>query len=450
MLLFACNQNNTQEDNLQQLLERQAEIETVKEESVNELDRLKDSLVQEKRALLSQRESQDLQIRQMERDQQMLVEQLKDRESSELSAREDELLGRVQVYKDSIALLKQEVVQLNSHLDSIERSLVYYDVQEQRSVERLASGIEEIDRRMEQREARKMQEKKNLNLLQKRVSVALKKAEAFELERQMYQDELDALMRENASDKKKLPFQEKVLELDSTIAVQNKQISRLEKEIAQAVSYISETDALMKSLKEQVREEHDEKEIIESFILSEKARLNKELAQLQETRSTLLEEQETIHENLAETSQQMEQLNRDAELIRNKEMSDILRMQAENEASEVLLADEEISFLEAVPDPLASLLTEAFESGDSSNEELASLIKMGDQLDSMQHMIQQEKTEIAKTRKALSEQRAEAASRRARLSKTAGSAAIIILIGGVGVLSLFYFLGRRSKKTRRS
>jgi hypothetical protein len=75
---------------------------------------------------------------------------------------------------------------------------------------------------------------------------------------------------------------------------------------------------------------------------------------------------------------------------------------------------------------------------------------MGEQLDSMQHMIQEEKTEIAKTRKALSEQRAEVASRRAKLGKTAGSAAILLLLGGTGVLALFYYLGRRSKKSNRS
>jgi hypothetical protein len=75
---------------------------------------------------------------------------------------------------------------------------------------------------------------------------------------------------------------------------------------------------------------------------------------------------------------------------------------------------------------------------------------MGDQLDSMQQMIQEEKTEIAKTRKELAEQRAEAASRRAKLSKTVGSIVILLLLGGFGVLYLFYYLGRRSKKSRQS
>ena len=138
------------------------------------------------------------------------------------------------------------------------------------------------------------------------------------------------------------------------------------------------------------------------------------------------------------------------ELIRNKEMREILQQQADIEQSEAQLAEDEIDLLESVPHPLHPGLSQANVAGDSSEQELISLLKMGDQLDSIQQMIREEKTEIAKNRKELSEQRAEAASRRAKLAKTAGSAAIILLVAGAGVLYLFYYLGRRSKKSRKS
>lgn len=450
IVLTSCNQAGKQDDNIQQMLDRQAKIEDQKEESVNELYDLRESLVMEKEALISQRDSQQNRIDRMEKDQQMLVDQLKEEEMEELSSRETELLARIESHKDSIALLKNEISQLNTDLDSIETSLRYYEIQEERTGVRLESGIEEIDRRMAQRETRKERELKNVELLRKRVNVAQKKQDAFNLERQMYMDELDELLRKNANQESKAPYETKVNELDSIIEAEQSNINRLKDEIAQVEAFIKETDAVMAELQDQVRLEYDKKEIIKSFIVSEKQRLESELEQLQQTRSNLMAEQTNINENLTATQAQIESINRNAELIRNREMSEILRQQAENEQSEARLAEDEINLLEASPDHYKSVFPEVYVAGDSSNQELASLLKMGDQLDSMQQMIQEEKTEIAKTRKELSEQRAEAASRRAKLGKVAGSAAIILLLGGAGVLYLFYYLGRRSKKSRQS
>jgi hypothetical protein len=303
---------------------------------------------------------------------------------------------------------------------------------------------------MAQREARKERELKNVEMLRKRVNIAQKKKEAFNLERQMYMDELDELLRENASHESKAPYETKVRELDSIITAEQSNINNVKDDIAQAETFIAETDAVMAELKEQMRMEYDRKEIIESFIASEKERLELELKQLQQTRSKLLTEQTTINENLTATQRQIEKINREVELIKNRKMSEILQQQAEIEQSEARLAEEEIKLLEAPTSHLDSLFAESYVPGDSSDKELISLLKMGDQLDSMQQMIQEEKTEIAKTRKELSEQRAEAASRRAKLSKTAGSIAILLLLGGVGVLYLFYYLGRRSKKSQQS
>jgi chromosome segregation ATPase len=450
LILTSCNQSGKQDENIQQLLDRQAEIEDRKEESVNTLFNLRDSLATEKELLISQRDSQQDRITRMEKDQQMLVDQLKESEVQELSSLEGELRDRIESYEDSIAFLKKEISQLNTYLDSIEASLKYYEVQEERTGVSLESGIEEIDRRMDQRDARKELEMKNVEMLRKRVNVAQKKKDAFNLERQMYVDELDELLRENASAESKAPYEAKVHELDSIITSEQSNINNLRDEIAQAETFIAETDALMAELKEQVRMEYDRKEIIESFIVSEKERLELELKQLQQTRSKLLTEQTSINENLAATQRQIEKINRDVELIRNRKMSEILQQQAEIEQSEARLAEEEIKLLDDPPNPLDSLFAESYVPGDSFDKELISLLKMGDQLDSMQQMIQEEKTEIAKTRKELSEQRAEVASRRAKLGKTAGYVVIILLLGGVGVLYLFYYLGRRSKKSRQS
>jgi hypothetical protein len=89
LILNSCNRSGKQDENIQQLLDRQAEIEDRKEESVNQLYQLRDSLALGKEALISQRDSKQDRIDRMENDQQMLVDMLKEGEVEELSLRED-------------------------------------------------------------------------------------------------------------------------------------------------------------------------------------------------------------------------------------------------------------------------------------------------------------------------------------------------------------------------
>lgn len=443
-LLSACSSGQNEQDNVDKLLDRQAKIQEEQEQSVDQLENLKDSLVNEKKSLLDQRDTKDQQIQQMEENQDVLTEKLKEEEANEVFAQRAEMEAQIKVYKDSIAQMKSEVEILNVSLDSIENNLELYNVQEVRTDQSLESGIAEIDERMTNRENRKQQEIKRIELLRKRVQVAEKKKEAYELEKELYVGELNALLRNNATEKELAPFEQQIHEMDSIIAIETNHKNSLVEEIRQAEKFVNETENLMKELRAQIKEEYERKEIIETFIDSEKERLSQELEQIQNTRRALLEEQEDVSENLTKTEMQISRLNKDLELIKNKEMSDILQMQADIEKSEANLAQEEINLLEDSP---ALVSTKAPLDADSANEELYTIFSMGNQLDSLNELIQVEKTEIAKTRMELSEKRAEAAEKRAKFGRAVGVVAIVLILGGIALLALFYYLGRRSRKS---
>jgi len=280
--------------------------------------------------------------------------------------------------------------------------------------------------------------------------VADKKIEAYNLEKQMYVDQRDELLRASAPEEEKAPYLLKISAMDSIIMAERDNKSSIEKEIRQAEAYISETDALMQELQAQVKAEYDKNKVIESFIISEKERLNKELEQIQESRKDLLTQQSAVSENLTKTEQEISQLEKDAELIRNKEMSSILEMQAEIEESEADLAGEEINLLDEGLALMEDLLTgdaELKESSDTSG--LVALMVLAEELDSLGKMIQEEKAEIAKTRQDLALKRAEAAEKRANFGRTAGAVAVLLVIAGIALLTLFFYLGKkyRGKKS---
>ena len=83
---------------------------------------------------------------------------------------------------------------------------------------------------------------------------------------------------------------------------------------------------------------------------------------------------------------------------------------------------------------------------DTTLEELQSLKRLGDQLDSLNDQIQQEKAAIASARKELSEKKAEAARQRARFGRTLGTLIVVIVLGGIVLLTLFYYMGKRARK----
>jgi chromosome segregation ATPase len=443
VLLSGCKNNRTDDDNLEKLLERQAVRQEVQQQSLEQMERLKDSLASQKKSLLDQRDSKDLQIRQLENNQQQLADQLKEEEAKAVSSQKADLEKQITLYEDSISNLKIEIGGLDSQLDSLEKSLDFFDLQETRVESRLESGIEEIDQRMTQRENRKQMEIKRIGLLQKRVQVSDKKLEAYRLEKQMYVDERDQMLRDQASEEELQPYEEKISDMDSVIAGEMGNKKSIEQEITQSQQYIAETDDIIEDLQNQIKDEYSKQEVIDSFIAAEKKRLNKELEQIKNNRNTLLAQQESISGELARTGVQIDRLNKDVELIRNKKMSDILESQAEMEKAEASLAEEEMDLFLAAPGmPLVPLMA-----ADTSNEELQTVLDLGVQLDSLNELIQQEKAEIAKTRQELSEKRAEVAEKRARFGRTVGITAIVLIVAGIALLGLFYYLGRRSRKS---
>ena len=442
LIMSACKSGRTNDENVQKLLDRQAEMQELQEESVDQLQGLKDSLSQEKKSLLDQRDSSDRHIRRMEENQRLLVDRLKDKAASDVASDRDELEKRINEYEDSIRILKGELELLNSRLDSLEENISFYEVQEGQTGQYVQSGIAEIDQRMTSRENRKQQEIKRLDLLKRRAQVADKKIEAYNLEKQMYADQRDDLLRSSASDEDLAPYQKKISELDSTILAEENNKSTIEKDIQQAGAYISQTDTLMSNLQAQVKQEYNKKSIIESFINSELERLGSELEQIEQNRKELLARQASATESLKKAQQEVGQLEKNAELIRNRKMSDILEMQARIEGSEADLADEEINQLKegnVQEGRDVSLIS------DTADEGLVSLLSLGEELDSLNELIRQEKTSIAETRKELARKRAEVAQKRASFARTTGTLVIVLIIGGIALLSLFYYLGRRSR-----
>lgn len=444
MVLAGCQSRTNEQDNIDKLLDQQAQIKEKQESALNDLEKLKDSLASEKSTLLEEKESKDMEIKRLENDQALLLEEFNQADSANLSTMKTKLETQIQNYRDSITLLKKDMEDLNESLDSLNKNLAIYQVQESRTMERLESGVKEIDERMKNREARKNQEMKRMGLLERRIGVSDKKIEAYRMERQLYVDERDELLRTNAAEDNLAPFNARIAVMDSTIRAEEQSRQSLVDEKEQAEQFIAETDRIMKELNTQILEEYDRQEIIESFIASEKERLQGELENLRQTRQRLLEEQATIATEMEKLDLQVADLDRDMNLISNREMSEILDQQASIEFTEAALAREEVKMLDEMGDAYVSYSVLS----DTLGEEMKSLLKMGDELDSLHALIQAEKAQIAGTREELSEQRARVAEQRARIGRAAGITVLIIVLAGAGLLTLFYFLGKRARSRK--
>lgn len=442
LVMTGCKTRTDSEQEVEKLLERQTQIQEAQEASVEELERIRDSLDRQEDSLLSERETRTRHITRLQQNQQILAERLRQEEQSDISSEKEELQGQIAAYEDSIATIQTEIASLNSTLDSIDRTLRFYNMQEERTEETLASGISEIDQQITRRENLQRQELERAELLRKQLVVADEKIEAFQLERQLYEDERDELLRKNASGEKLEPFRNKIAEVDSVIGDVRTDKQSIQNELDQLLISIAETDEMIERLHGQIDQQYDRKDIMEGFIVGEKERLQRELDNLRTSRRQMIARQEKINRSLSGTEEQLASLDRRMELVRNREMSEILEEQAALARTEAGLAEEEARQLRESGDTLF----QARPVPDTADRELLALAGMSAELDSLQALIQEEKAQIAETRMELAERRAEAASQRARFGRTVGIVVAVIILGGIALLALFYYLGRRTRQ----
>ena len=212
VILSGCNTGSKEEDNIQKLLDNQAQMEQAQE-------------------------------------------------ASDVTEKRSELEQQVAGYADSIAMLKQQIFTLNNQIDSVERNISIHQVQEQQTKQYLASGISEIDQQMQQREEQKQQTLKRLELLRRRLSVNDKKMEAYQLERQRYSDELDEMLRKNVSEGELAPYRNRMAEMDSVINDQQRERETLEQEITQAQTQVAETEDFLTRMDTEIKAEYNRKSV---------------------------------------------------------------------------------------------------------------------------------------------------------------------------------------------
>ena len=253
---------------------------------------------------------------------------------------------------------------------------------------------------------------------------------------------MDDLLRINATDEQLAPFRNKIVDMDSIIGKQQVRVRDLDMELDQTMQWISETDTVMNELQSKIELQYNRNDIIEGFISAEKQRLGKELDRLEKERKGLLSEQKVVKADMDSTEVGISSLNRRLELIKNREMSDILDLQAALERSDAGLDREEIQMLKES----AGTNRQGIEvKSESTSKEFRSLIALSNRMDSLKSSIREEKTGMVRARLELSEKKAQAADQRARFGRTMGIFALVLVLGGIALLTFFYYLGRRAR-----
>jgi chromosome segregation ATPase len=439
IVLAGCKSDGSQDREVQKLLDRQAEVKERQEESVDRIRQIKDSLKHEKKSLLEQRDLKDRQVQQMAQNQQALVDQLNSEEQTRVASQKQKLQEQITAYEDSIKNLKATLTSLGTDIDSLEQSMKFYGIQEENAEEVMQTGISEIDDRIAKLEESKDEYAERAGIIRKRISIFDKKIEAYEMERSLYVDEKDRLLRSDASDETLAPYFDRISRLDSVLEEQRNDKELLKAELAQVNGWISDTDEMIAGLESRIRNQYNRTEIVESYIKSEKQRLENELASLRASRENLISEQDLISKERSRIERDIASLDRKMELVRNREMSQILELQAEIQKSDASLTEEQIRNMTSEGTTGGEVLS----MGD--NEELNDLILLSEELDSLKSSIAEEKQEILRTRMELAERRAEVAKKRAAFGRAAGMLILILVIGGLAIATLFYFLGRRAR-----
>jgi predicted nucleic acid-binding Zn-ribbon protein len=353
-------------------------------------------------------------------------------------AEKSALENRLSTLNDSLDAVASKIQEMDQEKQSLNVKEEQLSDQLGSAREKLVTGIEAVDERLDEIERQRLVKQQELALNQQKIALAEKKIQLLNDEKNLYLREKNDLLRKGAEDTELDNYNLKISEIEGYIQDENNKIKNAESSSNTITAWLVDVDALDSRLRNMMEEEYSENETIESFTTEELERLqneqksvNAEMARLDSIRKLLDDQRSSVDEQLASVDEEIS-------LMKGKDLAEILAERSALEEQEAELSEEEAALMKEGSEGTASSV-----SGLSDNELLSELEQ---EIRERRSSIETLKSEIAEEQEALARKKAEIEERRSKAASALGITAIALIIAGLLVIVAFYFIGRRNKK----
>ncbi len=445
MLIAGSCSSNQSEKEAQKLLEKQKsaleESEKLLDETFKEVQVFKDSLENEQLKLVNRRNQVERDLEELESNKEQYAETLKEDQQEELSQQKADLQNRLKTIEDSIALVQEKRDDILKEKDTIEIKEQQLSEQKTVSREKLVTGIDDIDNRLDKIDEQRLLKLNEIELNEQKINLARKKIELLEDEKNIYQREKNKLLKNNGDEAELEKYDLKISEINGYLKDEQNKIKSAESNINTLKEWIADADAMKEKLKDMMDSEYSRDETIAEFTREEISRLKNERQMLDTELKDLTGLKGRLSEKRASLNETLLSLEEKSELVKSKELSEILAERAglEKQEAELAVREKEMVQQKAVPEEIAGI-TEVFSGSDilKSIEESVELKRK--QIDILRYEIAEDEAQLAK-------QKSDIETRRAKNVRNITLTIVIFVIAGIVLVGALYTIGRRRRKT---
>jgi predicted nucleic acid-binding Zn-ribbon protein len=441
LIVTGCS-TEQQKEEAQKLLDKQAQVLEKEQESMENLlqkfRQTRDSLLEEQNQLLQTKQEVESEMNQVDKVRTDLAKTLKAAQVDSLADKKSVLEERLSTLNDSLDNVAAKIRQMDQEKKTLNVKEEQLSDQLGSAREKLVTGITEVDQRLDDIEKQRLVKQQELSLNEQKIILAEKKIQLLNDERNLYLREKNELLRKGADNTELENYNLRISEIEGYIQEENNKIRNAESAITTITAWLADVNALETRLRDMMEQEYSENETIERFTNEEMERLKNEqesvgteMSRLDSIRKILDQQRERVDRELATVDEEMS-------VVRDKDLSGILAERSALEEEEAQLSEEE-----------AALMNESAGASGSSVSGLPDSELLGDleqEIRERRSSIETLKSEIAREQQELAQKKAEIEERRSKAAGAVGITAIVLVIAGLLIIAVFYFIGRRNKK----
>lgn len=445
--LSSCGDRKNDREDTEDLMARTEKLQQDQqkmEQILAKAEIAKDSLLEQQESLMQRKKGLEGNIRKFDSLQSAFTEIQREEREKELSLERADLQESLAEIDDSFKNLSSSIASLNAQLDTLNVAEKQLSDTRERVDSRLITGISEIDSRMDELEKEALTRNRQMDIEERKLTLASNKIEILEEEKIIYQREMNSLLDKGAEDEKIAEFEKNIREVNNSIQDEQSKVEEAQDNLVELTSWMSDYHSMQNRLREAIEQEYSRTEILAEFARSEIDRLSNQKSEMKEELSNLQSIQQDLKVKKSEIDSSLTNLNEEMDVVKSQELSELLMKKSEMGTEEVELLEEESALLSAsgngndntpftgIPDATSDLISELDQDIRAQRSEI----------ESMKEQISQTKMEIAQKQSQIDEKRANNA-------KVARISLITIVLVGAGVLLLFYFLGRSRRTANR-
>jgi chromosome segregation ATPase len=448
--LNSCKTDSVKEEE-KQILEQQVqaleEEQQALEQIFSKIIMAQDSLQTQQQKLQLEKQKIEASIKDLDSAEDQFTEMKKEDMERQLKEQRENYQARLQQVEDSLGRIGSRINSLQNQLDTLDIAEKQLVTQRMVSQEKLVTGIDAIDARLDELEKENLLKQKEIDINIRKIELAESKIDLLEDEKTIYQREKNELLKENADETEIENYNRKIKEVEGYITEEQDKISVARASLRSLNDWIADFAELKEKLKENMEKEYSEQQTIAEFtrdemnrLSSSKNNIDSELEKLTQLKNNLEQRKESINN-------QIDTLDREIGLVKNKDLAELLDKRSLIEKDEAALAREESSVLKDEQE----IISQSREFSEIDTSEDSRLFRQLDyEIKNKRMEIERLKSSIAASNENLAEKKALIEQKRSKNAKAVTTSAIVTVFVVVGILILLYLLGRRKLSNKSS